>query len=183
MADLLEGLKTHEAVHQVLVLAALDPSPGSSLDAMAKHLTTAESTARVLQEELVLASFASLQEEDSAAAQEILQGVRAALAADELQTPLGPRLRELALAAQRLRATAAPAASTSASTSAAAATAAAPRKPAALAGGFTVVVESAGDSLASFDEDRRRAEAALQKAGPGARIELTYSLRVVKPQR
>lgn len=173
VADLLDGLKTHDAVQQVRLLAALDPSPVSSLEAMAKHLTAAAQTAHVLQEELVLASFASLPEEEGAAAQEILQGVRAALSADELQISLAPRLRELALAAQHLRATAAPAA----------AAAAAPRKPAGVSGGFTVVVVSAGDSLASFDEDRRRAESALQTAGPGARIELTYSLRVVKPQR
>jgi hypothetical protein len=177
VAELLDLLNTSDAVQLVRILAGLDPTSGSSLEAMARHMTAAAATASCLQDELVFTSILGLADDEDEAARELVQQARAAIEADELQTELAPRLRKLAVDAQRLRA------------SPPAAGVPSPDvgkikiRPEPVPAGSAVLFESAGTDLGRFDADRRSAEAAQRKAGGGARIEISYTLRVVKPKQ
>lgn len=177
VAELIDSLNTSDAVQLVRVLAGLDPSSGSSFEAMARHMTAAAATASCLQDELVFTSILSLADEEDEAARELVQQARAALEADELQTELAPRLRKLAVDAQRLRAS--PPATGVSTPDVGKIKVRSEPAPA----GSEVLFESSGTDLGRFDADRRSAEAALRKAGDRARIEISYTLRVVKPKR
>ncbi|MFO0575652.1 MAG: hypothetical protein U1A78_16775 [Polyangia bacterium] len=176
VASLLDALSTTDAVQAVGVLAGLDLSAGASLEAMARHMAHAAAMVSCLQDELLSTSLLGLVEEAGAAARALAAQARAALEADELQTELAPRLRKLAVEAQRLRA---PPPGGPGGDGGFGPTPV-PGPPAA---GEEVLLEAAGTSLASFDADRRKAEAALRKAGGATRVEVHYTLRVVKPKQ
>lgn len=168
----LAALDGTDALAAIEALAGLEVM-GTSLDAMAKHLVTAEPTAQCLQDDLVFETFGGLAGSADPAAQGLLTDVATALSADELERPLAPSLRQLALHAQRLRAVQKDPPPPRPPTSG---------PPTRLPIGEDVVVELSGTGRDAFGADEEKAKAALKKAGAGARIELTYTFRIVKPR-
>lgn len=176
---LLGALDGCDALAAVRVLAELELS-GTSQEAMARHLTAADATATCLQDDLVFEPFSGLKGSSDAAAQKLLADVATALSVEELEKALASTLRPLALQAQRLRAThvtpptPAPTQTTSARYVSA--------TPAESDLGEEIVAEWSGSGREEFLAAEKQAEAALKKAGAGARVELAYTFRVIKPR-
>ena len=146
-----------------------DAKPGTSLEALSRHLADAASIARALENEMAFGSFKLLEGRPGEAAL-VLEEVRKALEADELLVPLAPRVAELGQRAlDVLRPVHVPPAQPP--------VAAPPPPPLAPSPPVPIgatVATGAATSLAELDADRDRIAEALK--APGAKLALTWTV-------
>lgn len=103
VAGLLTALRQADAVRKVEVLAEISPeASGTSEAAMERHLTSARAVAPVLANDVHFASFPALVNRADEAAIGVLNELKEALEANELQVALASVLNELSIRAQRL---------------------------------------------------------------------------------
>lgn len=163
--NLLAALQTQSPVAMVKAMA--DAKPGTSLEALARHLVDAAAIAHALENEMAFGSFKLLEGRPGEAAL-ILDEVRKALEADELLVPLAPRLSELGQRALDVLRPAPPPPGVT------------PRPPVPVpptpppAPPGSVVASGAATSLAELDTARDRIADALK--APGAKLTLTWTV-------
>lgn len=168
VAELLGGLGG-DPLRQVTALAALEVAPTSET-AMQRHLLAARATAECLADDLVFQSLEALRGHEEPEAQAMLAEVRETLEKDELQKALAAPLRALALKAQQW--------------------ARKMRSPQPIAdltavvlpprGGEDVVASGSATTLDALESERTRMLEALKNAGPGGRLVLSCSWKVVR---
>lgn len=157
---LLEALAEPGAKAAIEALAALEVK--TSVQALAAQLRSSAEVARVLEDDLVRGSLERLHGRAEATAQTILAEVGRVLAADALQEPqLESVLRAQARRAQELLAPVAPVP--------------VPLPPQPPPGGG-VVAAGGTSSLAALEVEKAKMQEALSKAGPGARLEVTWKV-------
>jgi hypothetical protein len=156
--ELLEALAAPGAKEAVEALARFEPR--TSKEALAAQLRSSADVARVLSDELVRGSLERLKGRSEPAATAILAEVRRVLAADALQEPqLESVLRSQARRAQEVLAP--PPAPPIPS-------------PAPLPG--SLVASGCATSVAGLEAEQAKIQEALAKAGPGARLEITWKV-------
>ncbi|MCG5052490.1 MAG: hypothetical protein KA712_05985 [Myxococcales bacterium] len=160
---LLGALATQDPVAQAKVLASFQPQ--TSPKAMQRHLLAAAGTMRALQDDVAFNALGALDPLSAGEQGQILERIATVLASDELNESLEAGVREAALAAQR------------------AARPVAPHVPPVTPGprGAQVVSKGSADFPAREAHDRlaslgREMAAALEEAGPGARVVLTWQV-------
>jgi hypothetical protein len=137
----------------VQVRALAELKPLTSESALQRHFISARANAECLADDLV---FQSIEKSTDA----IRAEARAALAKDELEIALAPALRELALRASKL---------------------ADPGPPAPVPG-EEIFAQGGSSSLKTLDEERKRLEDALHRAGAGAKAIVSLTWSIVRPK-
>lgn len=154
-AELLEVFAGAGAKATVEALAAFEPR--TSVAALAAHLRSAGEVARVLEDDLVRGSLERMRGRSEPQAQTIVADVQRALSADALQEPqLEATLRGHARRAQDIL------------------------NPVGSGGDRpvpgSIVAEGKAQSLAALDAEKAKIQQALEKAGQGARLEITWKV-------
>ncbi len=154
-AELLEVLAGPGAKASIEALAAFEAR--TSVAALAAHLRTAADVARVLEDDLVRGSLERMRGRSEPPAQTIVADVQRTISADALQEPqLEAALRGHARRAQDLL------------------------NP--VDGKIerpvlgAIVAEGKAQSLAALDAEKAKIHQALEKAGPGARLEISWKV-------
>jgi hypothetical protein len=173
VVELFSLLDTHDAVMLATQLGSFEVAP-STLQAMDKHITSAEKVASVLDDDVLFGVLEELvtSSVDSASARDLAAQAQKALIADELTIELAPQLRRIGVEAQRLRA---PLATSRSDLSPAGGAISLPAPP---APGSTIA-QRQGEGLAALEASLAEARTAIQEAGPDAK--LTFSWQVTKP--
>ncbi len=163
VARLISLVQVVDPVAQVQNLSNMQPA--SSFAAMQKHITTSASVLGALNDDVRFNTLANLDDAPGTEGANILKEVRDVLCADELNQPLDVGLRAAALRAQKLFQPSAPS-----------------RTAASADGGVQVLAQGApapmsdseaADGLALL---QRQALEALEKAGPGARLVISWQV-------
>lgn len=164
--ELLSRLDTEDAIELVEGLAKLEPK--TSPQALERHLTSAAKTARALDDKLALGTFEALRARGDPRGGPLLQRLGEVLGADAIQEDLEASLRTLALDAQRvLNPPELPKAGSHSEPV---------EEPAGIRAEREVVGSGEVFALDRFDAARGEIAAALEQAGPGARLVLHWQV-------